>query len=145
MPQISTVITRTVVVVKPEETLQRAAELMSQLDVGALPVHDGHGLVGMVTDRDITVRGTARNLRPDETVVAAVMTAQTLSCRDTESIDEVMKRMGDAQVRRLPVLDCRGEIVGIVSLGDLATRQRAEIDETLRGISQPTEPATVLA
>jgi len=99
----------------------------------------------MVTDRDITVRGTARNLRPDQTVVAAVMTAQTLSCRDTESIDVVMKRMGDAQVRRLPVLDCRGEIVGIVSLGDLATRQPAEVDEALRGISQPAEPATVLA
>jgi CBS domain-containing protein len=55
-----------------------------------------------------------------------------------------MKRMGDAQVRRMPVLDARGEIVGIVSLGDLALRQPAEVDEALRGISQPGEPETVL-
>jgi CBS domain-containing protein len=144
MPCISTVTTRTVVVVKPDETLQRAAELMCRLDVGALPVHDGQGLVGMVTDRDITVRGTAHNLRPDEARVMAVMTPQTVSCRDDESIESVMKRMGDAQVRRMPVLDARGEIVGIVSLGDLALRQPAEVDATLRGISQPGEPETVL-
>lgn len=145
MPQIASVITRNVVVVRPDETLLRAAELMAQLDVGALPVYDGRALVGMVTDRDITVRATACNKRPDETPVSEVMTAQTQSCHETDSVDDVMKQMGDAQVRRLPVLDRAGEIVGIVSLGDLATRQPAHTDEALRDISQPGDQPTVLA
>jgi CBS domain-containing protein len=142
---IASVITRNVVVVKPDETLQRAAELMGKLDVGALPVHDGQGLVGIVTDRDITVRATAFNRSPADTRVAEVMTAQTLSCAENEEVDAVMKRMGDGQVRRLPVLDRRGDVVGIVSLGDLATRQPMHTDEVLRDISQPGEQPTLLA
>ena len=146
MPTIASVITRNVVVVRPDETLQRAAELMSRLDVGALPVYDGHGLVGIVTDRDITVRATAYNKRPDETQVGEVMSEQTLSCSEHDEIDDVAQRMGDAQVRRLPVLNREGEIVGIVSLGDLATRQEVEdLDHTLRDISQPSDQAIQLA
>lgn len=145
MPQIATVITPNVVVVRPDESLQRAAELMSRLDVGALPVYDGRSLVGIVTDRDITVRATAFNKPADNTPVLHVMTEQTLSCRQEDEIDDVMKLMGEAQVRRLPVLDRAGEIVGIVSLGDLATRQPAHTDETLRDISRPDEPPTLLA
>ncbi|HEY0822096.1 MAG TPA: CBS domain-containing protein [Rhizobacter sp.] len=146
MPTIASVITRNVVVVRPDETLQRAAELMNRLDVGALPVYDGTGLVGIVTDRDITVRATACNKRPDETLVHEVMSEQTLSCSEHDEIDDVARRMGEAQVRRLPVLSREGEIVGIVSLGDLATRQESEdLDETLRDISQPGDQAIVLA
>lgn len=146
MPTIASVITRNVVVVRPDETLQRAAELMSRLDVGALPVYDGQGLVGIVTDRDITVRATAYNKRPDETPVGDVMSEQTLSCTEHDEIDDVAQRMGDAQVRRLPVLNREGEIVGIVSLGDLATRQEVEdLDHTLRDISQPSDQAIQLA
>ena len=146
MPKIASVITRNVVVVRPDETLQRAAELMSRLDVGALPVYDGQGLVGIVTDRDITVRATAYNKRPDETLVGDVMSEQTLSCTEHDEIDDVAHLMGEAQVRRLPVLNREGEIVGIVSLGDLATRQESEdLDHTLRDISQPSDHAIQLA
>ncbi len=146
MPKIASVITRNVVVVRPDETLHRAAELMSRLDVGALPVYDGQGLVGIVTDRDITVRATAYNKRPDETLVGEVMSEQTLSCTEHDEIDDVAHLMGEAQVRRLPVLNREGEIVGIVSLGDLATRQEAEdLDHTLRDISQPSDQAILLA
>jgi CBS domain-containing protein len=146
MPTIASVITRNVVVVRPDETLQRAAELMSRLDVGALPVYDGQGLVGIVTDRDITVRATAYNKRPDETQVYEVMSEQTLSCSEHDEIDDVAQTMGEAQVRRLPVLSREGEIVGIVSLGDLATRQEVEdLDHTLRDISQPSDQAIQLA
>lgn len=146
MPKIASVITRNVVVVRPDETLHRAAELMSRLDVGALPVYDGQGLVGIVTDRDITVRATAYNKRPDETPVSEVMSEQTLSCCEHDEIDEVVNLMGEAQVRRLPVLNREGEIVGIVSLGDLATRQQSEdLDHTLRDISQPSDQAVQLA
>lgn len=145
MNRIASVTTRNVVVIKPEETLQRAAELMGKLDVGALPVYDGRSIVGMVTDRDITVRATAFDRLPSQTLVEEVMTPQTLSCTEDEDIDDVMRRMGDAQVRRMPVLDHLGEVVGIVTLGDLATRAAMHTDEVLRHISQPGEQPTVLA
>jgi len=145
MPKISDVITRNVVVVRPDESVQRAAELMAKLNVGSLPVYDGRALVGMVTDRDITVRVTAFDKRASETLVGDVMTVQTLSCAEDDAIADVLQQMGDAQVRRLPVLDRAGEIVGIVSLGDLATRQSAHTDGALREISQPSDADPALA
>ncbi|HET7793517.1 MAG TPA: CBS domain-containing protein [Rhizobacter sp.] len=146
MKKIAEVLTRHVVVVRPEESLQRAAELMGKLNVGALPVYDGLALVGIVTDRDITVRATAFNLPPDSTRVGEVMTPQTHFCRVDDDVDDVLKQMGEAQVRRLPVLDRDGEIVGIVTLGDLATRQAAQhTDEALREISQPSDAEVHLA
>ena len=141
MPKISEVITRNVVVVRPDESIQRAAELMSQLDVGALPVYDGSALRGIVTDRDITVRATAFNRDAGDTPVSEVMTAQTLTCGEDDGVDVVLKCMGEAQVRRLPVLDRAGDIVGIVSLGDLATRQTHHTDDALRDISEPQRKA----
>jgi CBS domain-containing protein len=94
----------------------------------------------MITDRDITVRATAAGLDPDETCVSEVMTEQTRWCTVDQTTDEVMKQMGDVQIRRLPVLDENKKIVGIVSLGDLATRQSGHVDEALREISSPSEP-----
>lgn len=145
MPKISDVITRHVIVVRPDEPVQRAAELMNKLNVGSLPVYDGKLLVGIVTDRDITVRATAFNKSASDTPVAEVMTAQTQFCAEDDSVEDVLKQMGDAQVRRLPVLNRAKEIVGIVSLGDLATRQPVQTDTALREISQPNEAQTELA
>jgi CBS domain-containing protein len=140
MPKISEVMTRGVEVIRPAETLQRAAQRMDELNVGALPVCDGESLVGMITDRDITVRATAAGLDPNETPVSDVMTEQTRWCTEEQSIDEVMRQMSDVQIRRLPVLNGARELVGIVSLGDLAVRQSGHIDGALREISSPSEP-----
>jgi len=140
MPKISEVMTRGVEVIRPAETLQRAAQRMDELNVGALPVCDGELLVGMITDRDITVRATAAGLDPNETPVSEVMTEQTRWCTEEQSIDEVMRQMSDVQIRRLPVLNGARELVGIVSLGDLAVRQSGHIDGALREISSPSEP-----
>ena len=140
MPKISEVMTRGVEVIRPAETLQRAAQRMDELNVGALPVCDGVTLVGMITDRDITVRATAAGLDPNETPVSDVMTEQTRWCTEEQSIDEVMRQMSDVQIRRLPVLNGAHELVGIVSLGDLAVRQSGHIDGALREISSPSEP-----
>ena len=145
MRRISDVITRHVVVVRPDENLQRAAELMHKLNVGSLPVYDGVSLVGIITDRDITIRATAFNKSASETLVSEIMTAQTLSCAEDDPIDDVLQLMGDAQVRRLPVLSREKEIIGIVSLGDLATRQSAHTDNALREISQPSDADSALA
>ena len=140
MARISEVMTRGVQVVRPDETLQRAAQLMDELNVGALPVCDGDALVGMITDRDITVRATAVGMQPSEHRVHEVMTEQTRWCTEDQSTEEVMKQMGDVQIRRLPVLDAQRRVVGIVSLGDLATRQGEHTGELLREVSWPSEP-----
>ena len=140
MTRISEVMTRGVEVIRPEESLQRAAQLMDELNVGALPVCKDDQLVGMITDRDITVRATAAGMEPSQHSVSEVMTEQTRWCTEDQSTDEVMRQMGDVQIRRLPVLDERGQIVGLVSLGDLATRQSQHTDEVLRDVSWPSEP-----
>lgn len=140
MQTIAEVMTTDVEVVRPEETLRDAARAMADLDVGSLPVCDGRKLIGMITDRDITVRAVADGMDPNKAQVSEVMTAQAYSCSEEQTTDEVMVQMGDLQVRRLPVVDHEGQIVGIVSLGDLATRQSGHIDNALREISTPSEP-----
>jgi CBS-domain-containing membrane protein len=137
MTTIADIMTRSIATVRRDETLQAAARRMQEMDVGSLPVLDGKAVAGIVTDRDIAVRGVAAGMIPQESLVADVMTAELRFCRADDTIEQAMAEMGDLQVRRLPVLDAQNEIVGIVSLGDLATRQSAHTDETLREISTP--------
>ena len=139
MTTIADIMTTDVQVVRPEDTLQRAAQLMEQLNVGSLPVCDGKHLLGMVTDRDITIRGTAMNLAPDHARVSAVMTSALEFCTDDQDAQEVLLLMGKAQVRRLPVINVDRQLVGIVSIGDLATRQPGPVDEAMSAISTPSE------
>ncbi len=140
MTTIADIMTTDVQVVGPEDTLQRAAQLMDQLNVGSLPVCDGRHLRGMVTDRDITIRGTALNLTPAQARVASVMTSAVEFCTDDQDAAEVLLLMGKAQVRRLPVINVERQLVGIVSLGDLATRHPGNVDEAVSAISTPSEP-----
>jgi CBS domain-containing protein len=137
MTTIAQIMTRSVATVQRDETLQAAAQRMRDMDVGSLPVLDGRAVVGMVTDRDIAVRGVADGMVAQESRVADVMTPEVRCCRADDPVEAVMAEMGDAQVRRLPVLDANNEIVGVVALGDLATRQSAHTDATLREISTP--------
>ena len=140
MPTVSEVMTRDVEVIAPQETLQRAAQLMDELNVGALPVCEGNRLLGMITDRDITVRAVAAGSVPAETRVSEVMSEGVRWVREDDSTDVVTKSMGGMQVRRVPVLNSHDELVGIVSLGDLSTQRIDEADTALREISQPSEP-----
>ncbi len=137
MTTIADIMTRSIATVRRDETLQAAARRMQEMDVGALPVLDGRAVAGMVTDRDIAVRGVAEGMIPQESLVADVMTEAVRFCRADDSVEQVMAEMGDLQVRRLPVLDANNEIVGIVALADIATRQSKHTDETLREISTP--------
>src|SRR5690349_8120916 len=105
MQTIAEVMTRDVVSVTPQDTVRRAAQMMDEMDVGALPVCDGQRLVGMITDRDITVRAASMGQEPEGTTVAEVMTEDVLHCLDNQSVDEVLEDMGDVQIRRIPVLD----------------------------------------
>ena len=140
MPAISEVMTRGVETIAPEASVQDAARLMSELNIGALPVCDGNAMVGMVTDRDITLRATASGKAPRSTSVAEVMTEASTCCNESDSIDDVLKKMGDEQIRRMPVIDAKNNLVGIVSLGDLATRQSAPTGAALSEVSQPSTP-----
>ncbi len=137
MTQVSDIMTAEVQVIQPQESLRRAASLMQELDIGALPVCDGERLLGMITDRDITVRGVAAGLHPDQACVSDVMTGDIQFCTEDQDAQEVMRLMGDKQVRRLPVIDLDKKLVGIVSLGDVALRQPGHIDQTVREISEP--------
>jgi len=141
MATISEVMTRVVETIAPEASVLDAARLMSELDIGALPVCDGEALVGMVTDRDITLRATATGRSPQSTAVAEVMTEVSTCCNESDSVDEVLKKMGEEQIRRIPVVNASRHLVGIVSLGDLATDQSAPTDRTLMEVSQQSPPA----
>jgi len=141
MQTIQDVMTRDVETISPQETVQRAAQMMDELNVGAIPVLDGGKLVGMITDRDITVRSVAAGQAPGSTRVGDVMSTDVRPCTTRQTVDEVLGQMGDVQIRRVPVIDEDSqEVVGIVSLGDMATKHSAQIDRTLDEISTPSEP-----
>jgi CBS domain-containing protein len=121
----------------PGNTLREAAKMMGDLDAGVLPVSDGDKLVGMITDRDIAVRGIAANKGPDSKVSEA-MSKDVKYCFDDDDVADVLRNMGDIQIRRLPVLDRDKRLVGIVSLGDLAINGAAAMTgNALNEISQP--------
>src|SRR5690606_21972803 len=128
--------------VSPAHAIGDAAKRMDDLNVGSLPVCADGRLVGMITDRDLTVRATAAGKGPSDCRVGDIMTAQVDCCFEDESVDEAARKMEARQIRRLAVLDRDGGLVGILSLGDLATNgggQRAAA-EALERISAPSEP-----
>jgi len=134
---VSEVMTRDPRVALPEMCLRDAARLMAELDAGALPVVDGGRLRGMVTDRDIAVRGVALGLGP-EASVAEVMTPGARYAREGDRLEDALAGMGALRIRRLPVLDGSGALVGILSLSDAALSGGApEAAEALEGISEP--------
>lgn len=135
--KISDVMSSDVQVTNPEETIARAAAKMKQIDAGALPVAEGDKLVGMLTDRDIAVRGIAEGKGPDAKV-RDVMTPEVKYVFDDEDVEHVAQNMADLQVRRLPVVNHHKRLVGIVSLADLATEGSVpKSARALHGISQP--------
>ena len=141
MQTIQDIMTKDVQFISPEESVRRAAQMMEEFNVGSIPVCDGDKLVGMITDRDITVRSTAAGKAPESTRVGDVMSTDVRTCYAGQSIDEVLGQMGNVQIRRVPVVDQQShKIVGIVSLGDMATKQAAGIENALEEISAPSTP-----
>ena len=135
--RIRDVMSRDVQVVTPDTTLRQAAAIMKESDTGIVPVGEHDKLVGMITDRDIAVRGLAEGKGPD-TRVREVMTAEVKYCFEDADTAQVAESMAQQQVRRLPVVNRDKRLVGIVSLGDLAIEDRGEAaHEALRGVSQP--------
>jgi CBS domain-containing protein len=135
--KISEVMTRDVKTVRPDQTAKDAAGFMLSEDAGSMPVSEDGRLIGMITDRDIAVRGVAKGHGPD-TPVRELMTDDIICAREMDDVEEVATKMSRAQVRRMPVLDSSDRICGIVSLGDLSREaDRQSADEALQGVSAP--------
>src|SRR5260370_41254622 len=134
--QVKDIMTAKVECISPQGTLQEAARKMMDLDVGALPVGKNHLLAGMVTDRDITVRGTAAGRDPATTEIQDVLTPEVVYCYFDQEVQESATIMKIKQIRRLVVLDGDNYPVGMVSLGDLAESQDMELTaETLECVT----------
>ena len=135
--KIRDVMTPDVRTVAPATTIREAAQIMAETDVGVLPVAESDRLVGMLTDRDIAVRAVAAG-RDAETPVREAMSPEIKYCFEDDDVDEVCENLADQQLRRLPVVDRDKNLVGIVSLGDLAKRGDSEAaGEALEGITKP--------
>jgi len=135
--KISELMTRDVRIANPEQSLREAAAIMADCDAGALPVGDGDRLVGVITDRDMAIRGLAQGKSP-ETPVREIMSKEVLYCFEDEDVEHVSENMGDVKVRRLPVLNRKKRLVGIVSIGDLARAAGpSHVGRAMEGISRP--------
>ena len=135
--KVSEVMTRDVRTVRPEDTAKDAAGFMLSEDTGSMPVSDGDRLIGMITDRDIAVRGVAKGMGPD-TPVSELMTNEIVCAREDDDIEDVASKMSSAQVRRMPIVDASERLCGIVSLGDLSREaDQQSADQALQGVSAP--------
>ena len=141
--QIREIMTREPVVIGPDMVLKEAAERMRDLDSGVLPVGQKDRVVGMLTDRDITIRATAAGKDPNQTRVEAVMTPDVVYCYEDEDARDAARKMEEHQLRRLIVLSRDERLVGILSLGDLAVHTADDrlAGEVAEAVSEPAGPA----
>jgi len=142
--KLKEIMTPDVEIVHRNTTLQEAAMKMKELDVGLIPVCDGDLLCGTLTDRDITVRATAYGQDPN-TPVETVMTQELVYAFEDEDEESAAKLMEEKQIRHLIILDADERVVGIVSLGDLATRTSREqlSGEALGKVSLPIQSKSI--
>jgi CBS domain-containing protein len=145
MTTVADVMTRGVRTMAPSDTVVGAAQAMDELNVGVIPVCEGSKLVGMVTDRDIVVRGVAQESDTRTLKLADVMSTNVRCAKEDDDIDDVLTEMANTQIRRMPVVDGRQRLVGIVTqvLCDIATKDLGDEDEvavSLGDISSPAQP-----
>src|SRR4051812_5875046 len=126
MKKLSEIMTSEVQVIPPTCTIKDAAKKMKELDTGALPICDGDRLLGMVTDRDIAIRAIANGYNPTQMAVKEIMSKPIAYCFDDQDVEEAVRVMEVKQIRRLVVLNRDKRLVGLVSLGDVASRAYQE-------------------
>src|SRR5688572_12626562 len=135
--KVSEVMTTDVETISSDQTAREAASFMLRADAGSIPVCEGDKVIGMITDRDIAVRGVAAGRGPD-TPVSELMSDGIICAHEDDEVKVVAQRMSEEQVRRMPVVDSEERLVGIVSLGDLARETAGEMaHEALEGVSAP--------
>jgi len=136
--KVKQIMTTDVKVIAPDALIARAAQDMRALGIGSLPVCDGERLVGMITDRDITVRAVAEGRDPERTQVQECMSPGVAYCFEDEELEQAQDTMKENQVRRLPVVSREKKLVGILAIGDLAikTDEVKEVGSTVQEISE---------
>jgi CBS domain-containing protein len=137
--KVSEVMTRGVELVDPEATVQQAATVMAEHDIGAVPVGSEESLQGILTDRDIILRVVVEGDDPSKVRVREAMSPNLVTCREDDSLETVFQQMSERQVRRLPVLDEQGRVLGIVTMSDLA-RGQAEPEKAVEALRNLAEP-----
>ena len=143
MTTVAEVMTRDVRTMTPSDTVLLAAQAMEELNVGVIPVCDGQKLVGMVTDRDIVVRGVAQASGTKDLKLSDVMSGNVRCVREFQDVEDVLEEMARAQVRRMPVVDDRDHLVGIITIGDIAAKthdEETDVGQSLAEISEPAAP-----
>ena len=135
--RVSDAMTREVRVASPGQSIRDVAKIMAEIDAGSMPVGDNDRLVGMITDRDIAIRGVAQGKGPDTPVREVMSTETVLYCYEDEELDHVAKNMSQQQVRRLPVVNREKRLVGIVSLGNLAQSETRTASKAVKGVTKP--------
>jgi CBS domain-containing protein len=143
MTTVADVMTRGVRSMSPQDPVTLAAQVMDELNVGVIPICEGDRVIGMVTDRDIVVRGVAQKADTRSMKLADVMSTDVRCAHEDDDIDEVLGKMAHTQIRRMPVVDRQEHLVGIVSLGDIAAKDpedEQDIALSLGDISSPAEP-----
>jgi CBS domain-containing protein len=124
------------------DSIVRVAQVMKTKDVGAVPVLELQRLVGMVTDRDLVVKGLASGRSIENATVKEVMTTDVVTCREDDDVSKAVSRMAERKVRRLPVVDGNGQVLGIIAQADIATRMHQ--DKTTGALVEAiSEPGTV--
>ena len=142
--RLSEILSRDVETLPPDATIREAAQRMRSLDVGAMPVCDGSHLLGMITDRDITIRAIADGRDPAQTPVRDAMTPDVQYVYENDDVRKAAQIMEDRQIRRLPVVNQEKRLVGIVSLGDIARTGDDRLSgEALQQISDPDQQPNV--
>lgn len=139
--ELGNIMTKNVVSVKRSTPVQDAAKIMKQYNIGSVPVCDGDKLVGIITDRDIVLRGVANGSETARTTCGEVMSTDMVTGTMNMDVHEAARIMAGKQIRRLPVVD-NGKLMGIVALGDLAVESRFvnEAGDALNDISKPGKP-----
>ena len=137
------VMTKNPVFCLADDNVETAAGVMKEEQVGPVPIvedEDSLKVIGIVTDRDLVLRVLAEKRDPKKTTLGEVMSKKLISCKESDDLEEAMKAMSDHQIRRIPVVDAKNRLVGIISLADLATRaeEPEKTAEVVEGISEPT-------
>ncbi len=136
MPQIKDVMSPNFKFMSPDSPVSEIAQQMRDMDCGFMPMAENDKMVGMVTDRDITIRAVAEGKNPADVQGRDIMTPKTYYCYDDQDVEEVCNNMGEIQVRRLPVVNRDKRLVGIVSMGDLAqVASRPNVGQTQQQIT----------
>ena len=142
--KVKDIMSKNIASVDPTSTITEAAQLMQRHNVGAIPVCDQNGIVGIVTDRDIVVRNVASGMKTSNTAVKDIMTPNVTTVFADMDVDDASRIMSQQQIRRLPVVE-NNKLVGMLALGDIAANPRtdSEASEALTEISRPSKPMNI--